>query len=93
MDDPEGYAYARQRVARIKGFYIHLTVYLLVNALLIAINLVTAHGVYWLYAPLVGWGIGLAAHAIAVFGFGGFLGRDWEERKIKELMARRQSRS
>ncbi|RZJ51219.1 MAG: 2TM domain-containing protein, partial [Chryseobacterium sp.] len=32
------------------------------------------------------WGIGLAAHALSVFLPTFVLGRDWEEKKIKELM-------
>lgn len=31
---------------------------------------------------MLGWGIGIAAHAVNTFG----IGKDWEEKKIKELM-------
>jgi 2TM domain len=45
-------------------------------------------GVWWFYWPLLGWGIGLGAHALGVFDFGwsGPWGRDWEERKTREMM-------
>jgi uncharacterized membrane protein len=49
------------------GFYIHLTVYLAVNALLVCINLLTTPDRLWCQWPLLGWGIGLLAHALAVF--------------------------
>jgi hypothetical protein len=49
------------------GFYVHLTVYLLVNALLIGINLGTSTQHLWFKWPLLGWGVGLLAHAIAAF--------------------------
>ena len=49
------------------------------------INLL-AGGSWWFFWPLIGWGIGLGVHALNVFGFGGALGRDWEERKTRELM-------
>jgi len=39
-----------------------------------------------------GWGIGLAAHAIAAFGLAGWLDSDWEERKIREIMAKKSQR-
>jgi hypothetical protein len=55
---------------------------------LLVVNLLTTPQSLWFFVPLLGWGIGLAAHAIAVFGIGGALGRDWEERKIRELLTR-----
>jgi len=51
--------------ARI-GFGIHLAVYLVVNALLIAINLVTTPERLWFPWALGGWGIGLALHGAAL---------------------------
>ena len=62
-----------------------------VNIGLFVINALTgglAGGVWWFYWPLIGWGLGLGAHALGVFGFGGGgpWGRDWEERKTREMM-------
>jgi hypothetical protein len=55
-------------VARRKvGLYIHATVYVAVNVLLITINLSSASGHLWFRWPLLGWGIGLATHAVAAF--------------------------
>jgi hypothetical protein len=59
-------------------------VYVLVNLLLVGINLLTP-GRLWFYWPLLGWGIGLLAHFVAVKG-GGILGPEWEERKIRALL-------
>src|SRR5215468_7938257 len=57
-----------QAVARRKvGLYIHATVYVAVNVLLITINLSTAPGHLWFQWPLLGWGIGLLVHAVAAF--------------------------
>jgi uncharacterized membrane protein len=50
-----------------RGFLIHLTVYVLVNALLVGINLATTPARLWFVWPLVGWGVGVLAHAAAVF--------------------------
>jgi hypothetical protein len=76
---------ARHEVAAIKGFYIHLLVYVLVMALLFLIN-VAASSIWWVHWPLLGWGTGVLAHGLAV------LGRvpprwvsKWEARKIQEL--------
>ena len=90
MDDQASYDAARKRVRQLKGFYVHLTVYVFVNALLLVINLVTSPGALWFYWPLLGWGIGIVAHAASVFGTGRFLGKEWEERKIKELMEKQK---
>ena len=34
-----------------------------------------------------GWGIGIVAHALAVFGRASRFVAEWEDRKIKELVA------
>ena len=88
-DDEQRYQRAHARVQALKGFYTHATVYVVVNIGLFVINLLTGGG-WWFYWPLIGWGIGLGAHAIGVFGFsgGGPWGREWEERKTRELIDR-----
>jgi hypothetical protein len=91
MDDIEAYERARKRVHQIKGFYVHATVYVLVNALLAIINLATSRGEVWFLWPLFGWGIGLAAHGFSIFGLGGLWGQEWEDRKIKEIVEKNRS--
>jgi 2TM domain len=86
---PEGqdaYRRARRRVREIRGFYVHVAVFVAVNILLHLINFVATPKVYWAFWPLVGWGIGLLAHGLAAYRWMPFLGKDWEERKIRELM-------
>ena len=75
--EQESYQRARKRVEALKGFYIHATVFVLVNIALLVINVMVGGG-WWFYWPLLGWGIGLGVHALGVFGFGGSgpLGRD-----------------
>jgi len=90
MDDQAAYDAAKKRVRQLRGFYVHLIVYVLVNAPLVGINLATSPGALWFYWPLLGWGIGIVAHAASVFGTGRFLGKEWEERKIKELMEKQK---
>jgi hypothetical protein len=80
------YQKAKERVAELQGFYIHLTVYVIVNLGLFLINMLASPGVLWFFWPLMGWGIAVALHALFVFGSGRFLGADWEEKKIKEIM-------
>lgn len=87
MDDEEKkYRKAKERVEEIKGFYIHFFIYIVVNIGLFLINILTGSDSLWFFYPLIGWGIGLVAHYIAVFGFFGMLDEGWEKRKIDELM-------
>ena len=80
------YQEAKERVEAIRGFYIHLAVYVVVNLLLFSINMIVSPDSLWFIWPLMGWGVGLFFHALSVFGFGPRFGADWEERKIRELM-------
>jgi len=92
-DEQQRYEQARTRVQAIKGFYIHATVFVVVNLGLFLINVLTGGG-WWFYWPLIGWGVGLGAHALGVFGFGsgGPWGQDWEERKMQEMMNKERER-
>ena len=91
MNDQERYERARKRVEAIKGFYIHLLIYLFVNAGLLLINVLTSPVSWWFYWPLLGWGIGLAVHAIGVFGVGNWFGQEWEEREIRKILEKEES--
>jgi hypothetical protein len=80
------YRNAKKRVEALRGFYVHLTVYVLVNLLLFTINMLTSPDGLWFFWPLMGWGIAVALHALRVFGSDRRFGTEWEERKINELM-------
>lgn len=89
--EEQKYLRAKKKIKSIKGFYVHLTVYLLVNAFLLIANALSGGGweVFWefnSYSTILFWGIGLAFHGFGVFGMDFILGKSWEDRKIKELM-------
>ncbi len=88
MKEDERYKAAKERVSEIKSFYVHLFIYVIVNLGLFLLNILTSPTALWFYWPLFGWGIGLIAHAVSVFGLKGIIGKDWEEKKIKEIMDR-----
>lgn len=79
------YQRARKRVEDLKGYYVHLTVYLIINFGLFLIDWLSGGG-WWFFIPLLGWGVGLAIHTVVVFLVEGPTGRSWEERKIRKLM-------
>ena len=66
MNDQSQKAQAIRRVNARLALYVHLAVYVAVNALLIVINLATSTGYLWFWWPLFGWGLGLALHALAL---------------------------
>ncbi|MBI1313751.1 hypothetical protein GC176_20865 [bacterium] len=82
----EQYEQAKVRVEQKLGFYIHLAVFVLVNALLTAIDLTSTPDELWFYWPLGGWGIGLVLHAVKVFSSGPSA---LKQRMIEHEMARK----
>lgn len=81
------YLRAKERVEELKKFYSNLTAYVLVITLLAGINYWVNEWRYmWFLWAAFGWGIGILFHALKVFGYSPILGRDWEERKIREFM-------
>jgi cell division protein FtsW (lipid II flippase) len=85
----ERYFAAQKRVKSIKGFYVHFTVYVFVNIFLSFQIYLSSKNEFWRwesFSPALFWGIGLLAHGTSVFGSNLLFGKNWEERKIKELM-------
>jgi hypothetical protein len=90
------YLRVKKKVKALKGFYAHLEVYFLVN---IFISGVVIYGItrgndslrdalsnFGVCATWLFWGIGIFFHWFGVFGFKSITSKDWEERKIKEIM-------
>ncbi|MCP5280941.1 MAG: 2TM domain-containing protein [Rhodoferax sp.] len=85
---------ARRRAGAKLGWYVHATVYLLVNAALFAAsNLGLGHR-QWSLVPALGWGLGLVLHGLAVFvlGAGSSLRENLVE-KERERLQRQQRES
>ena len=92
----ETYLRAKTRVDKLRGFYNHLIVYILINTGITAYKIIRnlTHGESFHDAlfdvstfTIWGlWGIGLGLHAFSVFGLPYLLGNNWEEEKIKQYM-------
>ncbi len=85
----ERYFAAKKRVKSIKGFYIHFTVYVFVNIFLCIQIYMSSKNEFWRwesFSTVLFWGIGILAHGTSVFGSNLLFGKDWEDKKIKELM-------
>ncbi len=76
------YEKAVKRVKELKGFYGNLISYCIVIPFLVIINLITSPKEIWFYWPMLGWGIGILAHGMNTFA----IGKNWEEKKIQEIM-------
>ena len=89
--EKDRYERAAKRVKRISGFYSHALVYVVINIMILVVNIQNLDDgesyFQWqtLSTPFF-WGIGLLAHGFSVFIPNFILGKDWEERKIKEFM-------
>ncbi len=79
------YQKAKERVEEIKGFYGHLIAYCFVIPFLAWLNL-RSGDFPWVAFPAIGWGIGLLFHGMEAFDKNPFLGKEWEERKVREYM-------
>jgi len=87
---------ARKKVAEIKGFYTHLTVYLVINTTITLIKLIgnsyygeTFMGPFWHFSTLsiwLFWGIGLFLHGAKVFSNKTVFSKEWEARQLKKIM-------
>ena len=89
--EQERYDRAKKRVKKITSFYTHLIVYIVVNLMIVVVNVQQLHDgesyFKWQnFTTLFFWGIGLLAHGMSVFMPYIVLGKNWEEKKIKELM-------
>ena len=58
---------AVNRLRSKREFRVHAAVYVVVNAFLVLIWALTSGGFFWPVWPMLGWGIGLVAHALTVY--------------------------
>jgi uncharacterized protein (DUF486 family) len=94
MTEEEMQKVARQRVEAKKGFFIHLLMYVVINAFLVFIWWMTTGGndYPWFLWVIGGWGIGVIANAIAVF-VGPKHGSEWEAREMDKEMENLKKRN
>lgn len=90
------YIKAKKRIHEIKQFYKHFSAYLVINLFFIGrriyrdINngdtVIEAFTDISNYNFFFWWGVGLIIHGVLVFGAPKIFSKDWEQRKIDELM-------
>jgi hypothetical protein len=103
LEQEHSYLKAKKRVKAIKGFYIHVSVYVITNIFLSGIIIfglmssgyifLDAFSAFGVYSTWIFWGIGIFFHWLGTFGFQSLgLGKDWEDKKIRELMEKEDNR-
>lgn len=81
------YKLAKKRVRKVKGFYRHFGTWLVFCAFFVFLNITTNRHEFWAIWPIAGWGLGVALHALGVFGLPG-MNKDWEERLMERELER-----
>jgi hypothetical protein len=89
------YEEAVKKVKKLKGFYTHALVYLVINIIFVIANIQNlepgeSYFQFKNFFTAFFWGIGLLAHAMSTFIPYFILGKDWEQRKIRELMEKEE---
>ena len=88
------YRRAKARVDEIKSFYGHLTTYvIIVGAMFIFAWYTDTLRYKWVYWAAGGWALGLCVHAFRTFVPSVFMGSEWEEKKIDELMREEEQKN
>lgn len=82
---------AKKRVSKIKGFYVHLTVYVFVNTIILANGYLSLGDgeSFWEWGrffTLIFWGIGVLGHAAGAFQYNPLFTKDWEKKQIQKYL-------
>ncbi|WP_027075335.1 2TM domain-containing protein [Maribacter antarcticus] len=87
---------AKKLVQELKGFYIHLLVFIVVNIFISSATVISkvnegeslgeALFSFGSFTTATFWGIGLAFHAAKVYNFSPFFSKNWEENQIQKYI-------
>jgi hypothetical protein len=80
------YVKAVEKVEKLKEFYQNIISYCIIIPFLVFINLRFSPQFHWFWFPMFGWGVGVLFHGLDVYDYNPFLGKNWESKKIEELM-------
>jgi hypothetical protein len=77
--------WAWRKVKSLRLLYSHLSVFVFGNVGLLLLD-VSTPGEVWFYKVLIGWGLIVGLHAAYTYELLPWSTRDWEQRKVRELM-------
>jgi len=84
MTEEEIFIRANKKVKAKKGFFVHFGVFCATVLFLFTINFLTSPKFWWFLFPTLGWGIGIVAHYIGVFGISDPSVEDWENKELEK---------
>lgn len=91
--------YAQLRIKQKKRLYVHFVVFLIGSVILIAANIGLGFGrdirpfnQDWFLTAIIIWLVLLTYHAINVFVFNKFMGKEWEQKQLDKLVAEQKIR-
>ncbi|RPH93688.1 MAG: hypothetical protein EHM72_16135 [Calditrichaeota bacterium] len=85
-DEEKLYEEAREIVEAKKGFYIHFIIYVIMSGVMYLVWRFTWTGYRWYIWPILGWGVGVLFHFLAVFFFSE--SSDWDKKAIEKEVER-----
>lgn len=59
----------KKRNKKLKGFFSNFASWLIMSTFFIILNSLTYSGHWWAIWPILGWGIGVAFHAMSIFKY------------------------
>ena len=74
---------AIRRIRAKREFWMHVAIYLAVNAFLVVIWAMSSADYFWPVWPILGWGIAIVAHALRVFGGSGVISEERIQREMQ----------
>src|SRR5258708_11529265 len=83
--------WAWRKVKGLRLLYTHLTLYVFINIILLLID-VSTPGEAWFYKVILGWGLLVGLHAAHTYELLPWSTRDWEQRKVRQLMEDQRQR-
>ena len=86
MTEEEIFIRANKKVKAKKGFFVHFGVFCATVVFLFTINFLTSPKFWWFLFPTLGWGIGIVAHYIGVFGISDPSVEDCENKELEKEM-------
>lgn len=82
-------AKAIEQVKELKGFYIHVFLFVIVMTVLWIFNFIISPNHLWAIWPTLGWGLGLLGHSTSVLDMPYLLGTEWERRQVEKRLGRK----
>jgi 2TM domain len=80
---------ALRYVRRKRIFYTLVGIWLALSLMWFLIDLASGSDDWWFFWPMIGTGTAVLVTGLAMFGFGGLFGADWEQRQVESYLKRR----